>query len=138
MTPFSLRLTFRTSQGLLVRGEVLVDDADPALLGDARSPVADSVTVSIGAETMGTLSRDVAGQPRRDVRPVRGDLGVIRDEQHVVKGDAVLDDLVLHQTILPGPGRSVSIRSRFRHIHPRSGGAAGEPGYPTRQRLLLR
>ena len=47
-----------------------------------------SVTVSIAAESSGTATRDLAGQPRGGVDLGRDDVGLARQQQHVVEGQA--------------------------------------------------
>ena len=68
-----------------------------------------SVTVSIALETSGIAQRDVAGQPGGGVDLARHDVGLARQQQHVVEGQAERREL--------RPGRSTSMAP-----HPLVGG----------------
>ena len=78
--------------GLLLDGHVLVDDAEPALLGhgDGQARLGHGVH---GGGDDGDVQADVAREARGDVDEVRMDVGAGRAEEDVVEGEADLDAL---------------------------------------------
>ena len=90
--PLSERLTLSTSAAWSSIDRLLVDDADAALAGHARSPCAASVTVSIAAETSGMRSA-MSRVSRRATSTSFGRTADCRHEQDVVEGQAFLREL---------------------------------------------
>jgi hypothetical protein len=82
--------------GLRVGGEVLVDDAEPALLRERDGEARFGRPSSIAAETTGTFTVDVSGHARAGVDLRRQDLAVGGNEQKVVVGDSELDVGLAH------------------------------------------
>ena len=95
--------------GLVVDREVAVEHADAALAGhrDRHPALGDGVHRSAHQRRP---QRDLAGQPGRGVDVGRCDLGVAREQQHVVVGEAHRGELLgqflrwLHSHILPVAG----------------------------------
>jgi hypothetical protein len=96
--------------GLLLRGHVLVDHAEPALLGDGdrQRPFGDRVH---GRGQQRHVEFDVAGQAGLELGLPGQDTGMCRHQRDVVKGQGFLDDAhgVPHgnEPVIIGPDRGM-------------------------------
>ena len=95
MMPFSLRLTLSTSRVCCSIDMFLWMMPMPPSWARAMASSL-SVTVSIGEETIGMLSRMLRVSCVRTSTSLGQDLAVARLEQDIVEGDALVGDAVLH------------------------------------------
>ena len=75
--------------GLGLGGEILVDDADPAFLGQRNGETSFRHGIH-GGRKQRQVQGNVAGQPRRQANIARQDLRMCRDEQDVVESKGFL------------------------------------------------
>ncbi len=103
---------------LLVDRKILVDDAEPTMLGHRDRHLRLSDCVHRRAEQRDVQS-DVAGEPGADVDLRRHHRGVPRHEQHVVEGEGGPETKVQR-----GRGRNLVLRVGHRKLYPARFGAA--------------
>ena len=105
-TPASWRLTFSDLGGLLLRRQVLVDDADAALLRQRDGQPRLGHRVHRGGDQR-DVQRDVAGELGRELNVAGEDRRVGGDEQHVIEGQRLLNQphsvLMTQKRSIPTP-----------------------------------